>query len=281
MSEEPKNPWQRKAAGIGVTLLVHGGLIFIFMLMSFKTPIPPFPAEEPGGGGKGMGIEVNLGNAEDGYGDVQDEIVSQPEFNTKVQVSQNDLLSNENGENVSFNNVKNDNKTVAENNNDNANNAKNNVVNPALLYKGKSQGDGKGSGDKGNPNGVVDSKNYKGDGKGGGSGDGKGGGDGKGEGPGKGDGKGPGISIIIKDRVVKNVVKPVYNVNESGKVVVEVTLDRNGKVLRATAGAKGTTTSNRTLWKNSTDAALKTTFFFKKDAAVEQKGTITYNYILN
>jgi hypothetical protein len=52
---------------LGGTILFHALLFLLFILIVFKTPIPPFP--ETGGNG----IEVNFGTSEDGMGDVQPE----------------------------------------------------------------------------------------------------------------------------------------------------------------------------------------------------------------
>jgi TonB family protein len=73
---------------------------------------------------------------------------------------------------------------------------------------------------------------------------------------------------------------PNYIYQEGGRVVVEVTVNREGKVIQATAGAKGSTTLDADLCKIAKDAALKATFEAKPDAPVVQKGTITYNFIL-
>jgi hypothetical protein len=54
--------------GIFGTILFHAALYFILRWILLVTPIPPFP-ETPGGGG--MSIEVNLGNSEEGIGNIQ------------------------------------------------------------------------------------------------------------------------------------------------------------------------------------------------------------------
>jgi len=62
-------------------------------------------------------------------------------------------------------------------------------------------------------------------------------------------------------------------------VVVDVTVDRDGNVTRAKAGARGSTSTNQTLWKKAEQAAKRTKFTPKSDAPEFQKGTITFVFI--
>jgi TonB family protein len=63
-------------------------------------------------------------------------------------------------------------------------------------------------------------------------------------------------------------------------VVVEVSVDRNGKVIQAVAGIKGSNTLDDYLLRVAKEAAMKATFDPKPDAPVIQKGTITYKFVL-
>ena len=81
---DKKKRLQNQLLGISGTLLFHGLLIFLFIVIIFHTPIPPWPEE--GGGGGGNGLEINLGNSDDGMGENQYAQVSIPDFaNRKVQ----------------------------------------------------------------------------------------------------------------------------------------------------------------------------------------------------
>lgn len=73
---------------------------------------------------------------------------------------------------------------------------------------------------------------------------------------------------------------PVYVGQESGTVVVEVTVDREGNVCSATAGAKGTTTTLKKLWNAAEKAAMDTKFNVDPSAPGLQTGTITYKFLL-
>ena len=70
------------------------------------------------------------------------------------------------------------------------------------------------------------------------------------------------------------------NCEEEGIVVVEVFVDRNGIVIRANSGAKGTTNSANCLLKPAREAALRTTWNADPNAPNKQKGTIIYKFSL-
>ena len=275
-----------------LTAIVTALLLLLCWLIIFKTPLPPY-AE--GGGG---GIEVNFGNADDGFGTVQQEKL----FNVETQVSPSSTAHNQDEGEV-LTQQDEPAPTVAANQKKIKKNKKQTIVesdtkeketkevklseptiNTVALYKKKSSSSGegitKGSGDMGKPNGDINSKNYYGDGgSGGGSGGGHGTGVGTGEGSGSGPGKGNGISFAMKDRRPISLPKPKYNSAEQGKVVVAIIADKQGNIIRATAGVQGTTTSNQQLWKEAEAAAKRSKWTAKPDAPEEQKGTITYVFI--
>ncbi len=101
----------------------------------------------------------------------------------------------------------------------------------------------------------------------------------RGEGGGMGD-KGKGISYDLQGRGFQALPSPKYDYQEGGKVVVEVSVDRSGKVILAVPGVKGSTILDDYLLKVAKEAALEAHFEAKPDAPVIQKGTITYNFIL-
>lgn len=99
----------------------------------------------------------------------------------------------------------------------------------------------------------------------------------RGEGSGLGTG-GPGFSL--EGRNALSLPLPLLDYKEDGIVVVEVTVDRNGKVTSAVAGVKGSNTLNDDMLKAAKDAAMLAKFDVKNDAPLTQKGTITYFFIL-
>ena len=73
---------------------------------------------------------------------------------------------------------------------------------------------------------------------------------------------------------------PEYRVQKEGRVVVEITVDRDGKVIRAAGGARGSTTADAQLIKAAEEAAKKARFNADPKAANLQVGTITYIFKL-
>jgi len=120
------------------------------------------------------------------------------------------------------------------------------------------EGETGGEGNQGVPTGSVDTNK-------------------RGDGNGLGD---RGISYNLGDRGFQKLPSPKYVIQEEGRVVVEVSVDRSGKVIRANPGTKGSTTLDAYLLKVAKDAAMQARFEAKPDAPVIQKGTITYNFIL-
>jgi len=117
----------------------------------------------------------------------------------------------------------------------------------------------KGSGNQGDPTGSVDSKNH-----------------------GPGGGKGAGVSFSLNGRnLVGSLAKPEYAVNEYGDVVVTITVNKEGDVIAAIPGAKGTTTTNSVLWEAARKAAMSAKFNrVTSTDAPSQKGSITYKFKL-
>lgn len=94
-----------------------------------------------------------------------------------------------------------------------------------------------------------------------------------------GAGAGNGIEVNLTDRRPNFLPRPEYTTLSTGRVVVQITVNRQGQVIRATAGARGTTTTDRTLHRHAEEAARRARFDVKPDAPEEQTGTITYNFI--
>lgn len=97
---------------------------------------------------------------------------------------------------------------------------------------------------------------------------------------GSGDGVGSGgISYDLTGRRPNLLPLPDYQTLATGRVVVSITVDRQGRVIRATAGARGSTTTDATLYRLAEDAARRARFDVKLDAPEEQTGTITYTFL--
>lgn len=274
--------------GVIGTILFHALLLFILYVFGFTTPLP-LPPEE--------GILVNFGDDISGYGDVEPE--------------QSDILNEEINEIEPDKDYSPDNSYITQNNEEapevspakkEINNEQkkeiekqrleelerirkkeleekqrrereekekkqkeiNNMVANAFS-KGKntdvepgSEGITKGDGNQGNKNGSVYSDNYT---------------DINSQGEG-------GVSYSLSGRNPLKLPKPEYNYQVEGKVVVEVTVNQNGKVTQAVPGIKGSTTLDDNLLKAAKEAALNAVFDVKTDAPAFQKGTITYLFRL-
>lgn len=291
-----------------VGYLGTGGTSLILFLILFYTylvtPIPPYPE---GGGGKGMEIEVNLGFADEGFGDVQQADLALPDFNEEVtekaapaEEPKQEVLSQDNEETTTITTPpkvkkkvvpkvtapvpektvkKKEPAPVVE---------KPRVPNKAALYKPNnkagnqtSQGVTKGSTDQGDPNGLQGSATYGKGGNGGeGTGGGSGGGSGTGTGTGIGNGVGPGISYNLTGRSMVLIRKPEFTIQKEGIVVVEITVDKTGKVVAAKPGAKGSTIVDNTLYAAAKKAALDSKFNLKDDAPDLQVGKLVYHFKL-
>lgn len=263
---------------IGFHLLLLLALFFI----AITTPIPPFP-EEAGG----TGALVDIGYVDAGTGNVQplsELVTEQPvvvQNNTSVQ-EENYLTQDVEEANVSEKEKKNvDDKKVRPSNDVKVKTQKveePRKANPNALYPGKrnnstSQGNATtGTGDQGDKNGDL-SKYF---GKGGSGGQGEG----TGTGPGTGPGNGPGVSFDLKNRRMLKLPKVDDNSQETGKVTVAITVDKNGTVIAATPGVRPSTTTSAYLYGKAKEAALRTKFDVKADAPDIQKGTMTFVFVV-
>ena len=85
----------------------------------------------------------------------------------------------------------------------------------------------------------------------------------------------------LNGRKIIKKPSPEYNCNEQGKVVVEITVDKNGNVINAIAGVNGTTNKSACLLNASKIAALGTKWQPDNNAPDKQIGKIEYNFRLN
>ncbi|MDV6168200.1 energy transducer TonB [Flavobacterium sp. DG1-102-2] len=160
-----------------------------------------------------------------------------------------------------------------------------------LLNGNNKGGDGDDgvAGNKGKQGGDKNSGSYYGDGgSGGGSGGGNGSGNGIGTGPGSGSGSGGGSgagrgtgvgNYQLGGRKNLNTPKPQYRCNEEGTVVVQITVNRSGKVIKVERG-RGTTNAAQCLFDQAKAAAFDTKFDSSDSAPETQVGKIIYNFKL-
>lgn len=269
---------KKKLISLGISLMVFTLLLLFLIFYIIITPNPPFP-ETAGGGG---GIEFNIGNLIEGTGNVENDgmgdamkVVTSNEVTppTNQENSSQDIVTSDQGEDVNI--------TKTETKNSTTNQTVIIPVKPKVKTatellkekfeknKGKNGGGDGNSGHAGNEGSPDGNPNTHGDG-------GTGGGDDTGDGPGKGPGKGlgnGGYGFSLAGRSVMTPPTLSKDTKEEGKVVVEITVDRNGKVIKADPNGRGTTTSSPMLKAKARQAALATVF--NVSGAEEQKGTIT------
>jgi TonB family protein len=262
MSEEKKN----RVIAIAGTAFFHALLLLGFLLLALRTPLP-LPGEE--------GVEVNLGYTDVGMGRIQQpnpQPASVPAPRPEPAPQKEELATQATEETVALpaqeevkpeptpQPPKPEPKPQPEPEPEPEPEPP--KVDPRALYPGRTQqtetgqseGTGQQPGDQGRPNGSPDSPSYEGLG-----------------------GAGDGISFSLSGRSAVHLPKPEYPSREEGSVVVTIWVDKDGKVVRATAGARGTTTTDPALRKAAEQAALRASFSPNPDAP-EQTGTITYNF---
>ncbi|MGA1977305.1 MAG: energy transducer TonB [Bacteroidales bacterium] len=282
----------QKGKGVAGTLLIHLAVFGLLMLVGFSIPVnsPTDP-----------GIMVNFGTDETGSGLIEPSPPANPENvlpSAPVKTaghSQDEPVITQNNEEapvIKNGNLNNEKKHHQETEADNKkreelqsekikeeqeelekkqieadqkrqadimNRTKNALVNSKNSgTSSTSEGVAGGTGNQGVPNGSVDSQIH---------------------GPGGGTGN-SGVSYDLQGRGFQKLPLPKYEYQGEGKVVVEVSVDRSGKVIEAIPGIKGSSTLDEYLLKAAKEAALNAQFEIKPNAPFVQKGTITYNFVL-
>jgi TonB family protein len=267
----------KSSKGFIGTILFHAGLLVFALLFGFVTPLP-LPEEE--------GILINFGTDDFGAGDAEpmysetpeaaipppqeaatptestEEIISQefeeapvvaekPQEKPQVEEKSEIMAPEENVKPV----VEEQAPPPEE---------KPRQVNERALYRGRkdtdatgSEGVTQGEGNQGSITGSPDSENYAAGLSGGG-----------------------GINFSLAGRNPVSLPKPEYNAQVSGTIVVRIRVNRDGKVISAEPGYKGTNILDENLLEAARKAALKARFNASSDAAYTQAGTITYHFVL-
>ena len=95
--------------------------------------------------------------------------------------------------------------------------------------------------------------------------------------PGSGSGTG---GYGLKGRSLVNQGKVQQNCNEEGRVVVRIVVDRNGKVIEATPGVKGTTNNHPCLLEPARKTAFLHSWNLDQKAPNQQIGFVVVNFKL-
>jgi TonB family protein len=264
-----KTEEEKKSFAITTALFV---LLFILCLFLGLTYLDPPPEN---------GIAVNFGTSETGMGDKQPteaiQSAPQPTASQESAAAKEEILSQDIEEAVVIKETKKPQKTTKEDTKEDTKE----VIKPTPAVKpqpskstsdalsslingpksdGKAQGgegDHKTAGDKGSPDGDPYASSYFG------------------SGTGKSGGRGWGLN----GRKLSNSGKEVQNCNESGTVVVQITVNRSGNVIDARY-AQGTTNTNPCLVNPAIATAKKYKWQSDPNAPETQVGFIVVNFKL-
>lgn len=252
---------KNKRKGIIGTIFFHGLLSIAFLLMGLTYQDPPPPEE---------GISINFGFNDEGSGEIEPEeteelteILEDEIIEEQLEVNE-EIITQSVVENPSIKDIEKEKESIKkEEEKEEIIEEKKPEVNKKAIYTGKkkptnkTEGQEDKKGNKGDPNGEVNSEMYNG----GGIGD-------------------DGTAYQLGGRKAIKKPKPKGNQIE-GKVVVMITVNRLGNVIYAVPGAKGSTTYNKELLERAKKAALETKFDTKKSAPENQQGRIIYDFRLN
>ena len=257
-----------------ITVIVHVLLIILLFYMGMKYLDPPIE----------QGIAINFGTTETGSGDIQptEKIQSAPQKTTSEPVTQTkaeikEEVVTQDSEEAPI--IKKEKPKKEQTPTPVKEEPKKEVKKPdpkpdksttdalsSILNGPKSDGTAKGGegddnkpGDKGSPDGDPNASSYYGTGKG-------------------LDGDG---NYMLGGRKALNKEKFVQECNEAGIVVVSIEVDRNGKVISATPGVRGTTNNARCLTDPARRAAMATKFNSDDKAPAKQIGKIIYKFSLS
>ncbi len=263
--------------GLLGTLIFHTLLLMIFIFFGFITPLP-LPEE--------AGILINFGDSETGLGSEEphtnEQFVrsTQPENipeNIEETSKEDPVMTQETEDAPAMKPANKPKEKKPEKKQETA------VTNPKpqprkeepkkeepkvdsrALYTGKkdnsqsigSQGNTYGTGNQGSPTGSPDATNY---------------------GIGGGTGNAPGFDLEGRNSVSLPV--PSIDIPKEGKVVVQIKVDREGNVVDAVPGVKGSTTLDSYLVSVAKKAALSSKFDSNPNAPYYQIGTINYIFRL-
>ncbi|HSP11576.1 MAG TPA: energy transducer TonB [Salegentibacter sp.] len=85
------------------------------------------------------------------------------------------------------------------------------------------------------------------------------------------------ISFSLKGRNAVNIPNPVYTCDRAGKVVINIRVDSNGRVLETSVNTASSTTTNQCLTENALQYAADAVFS-QMPGRENQPGTITYEF---
>ncbi|MFO8054525.1 MAG: energy transducer TonB [Bacteroidales bacterium] len=252
MEEEKQNEYM--SAGLIGTLLFHGIIVVLLLIFGFTTPLP-LPEEQ--------GVVVNLGYSGHGMGDIQPrEPAEQIASSSSSAADESEEVATQNTEDAPELSSSSGEQQTQETGENREAAPDESQVDENLTYPGRrtSEGGSEGQtgepGDQGAPGGDPGADNYQGS-------------------PG---GEGGNVDYSLSGRYSRELPEPPKDFREQGKVVVKIWVNREGNVIKAEPGQKGSTTGDSQLYRMAKKAAMNARFNKKNDAPEVQTGTITYTF---
>lgn len=272
MAAAEENSVQRKSVALTISIVLHGLILLFFLLYKIITPIPPFPQSEGGG----AGLELALGYTELGMGDNSTNpepsipaatTAAQPESQPEPEVLTNDaepeapVVTPKTPEKPKNNKPKPEKpKQPTKEEQEQAfknklNNMWNTTGGSGSSGKGASDVPGVAGGSTGTPGGT-------------------------GIGNGTGSYRGDGWSIDLAGRTIRKRPSIQDKPHVGGKVVLDIWVSADGKVARVSQNTDKSTTLDQTLVGLAKRAALESSFYPDPKARDDQRGTMTFIFVL-
>lgn len=249
---------KQRLIAAATTVVVMAVVVLICSFMALYPPDPPIPEE---------GVEVNLGDADYGLGNVEEPDNSQ---NMRPSVppahSDGERVATQQTPSVGLKTATSDRKADQRQNTQTHQQepTPQQQTNDKALFPGKrnnssggSQGVKEGAGNQGQQGGDPNSKRYDGA-------------------PGNG-----GSGYSLKGRKASSLPEPGYTSQREGKVIVKIWVDRTGKVVKVEAPQKGSSITETGMVNQAKNAAMKARFTASDNAPELQVGTITYVFRRN
>lgn len=258
LSQEDKN----KLISGAITACCLALVLIVCLAFGYDPPDPPIPEE---------GVEVNLGNSDNGQGDAPMPDASEASSAPRPAAATENVSTQRTESTTPINTS--DKPSTAKHDNPTPTTTKPEPpkepeINKNALFNGSkakknnnaqsgSQGNTYGSGNMGKEGGDPNSNRYDGA-------------------PGNG-----GSGFSLTGRSAKALPQPSSSTQKQGKIVVKIWVDRSGNVTQVSAPEKGSTLSDAGLVSQAKQAAMKAKFSAKEDAPEVQTGTITYVFRTN
>ena len=237
-------------SGLIGTILVHLLLLLMFLSFGMTYQDPPEPNEGS--------MMINFGTSDEGSGEVEaEEAASSPSESTSASSAESQVLTQDNTEAPVINSSERQTEETVQEVQSASQSLLDalNAANTSSSSEDGNQGDSGNPGNQGDPDGNPNTN---------------------GTSP-----AGNSIGYSLGGRGKVSFKKPENPSQKDGTVVVDIWVNKSGTVTKAKAGARGSTTTNPILQKQAEEAAFKAKFKSDANAPFEQKGTMTFVFILN